>query len=662
MPNKRHRTTIEIDVDDRKLRGLDKSIAKAFNDEALRSFADRIARLSRNLVGLTSAFDKTGQAARRSGGPARDSRGRYIGGGGGAGVAGGGGGRADALLEQLVTGQNRRFGQRMLGFANRGLGRAGGVGAGMVNESAVATAVGAIPWVGQIGTAAIQQARALYGDHVGQQAAFASAFGQAGSALKGGVRGFGRFGMDAGQAATALGGLAGQTGLRGGALTSELALGLQGAESFAGIRGAGLINALNVGSNSTRNGMDSVHEAVGAGIVAGIREARLGDYVQTIASEVEQARRNGIDLNPQSLNAMTVGLSGLGRGFVGEQAQAFTQSVSQAMRSFTPSGNAGSLIALRAAGFGRGSTSYYEARQAIETGNTEVFARILRNVRGMSGGSTEHTMYLLEQILRQMGIRGLSVERLRSLAEGDLSSLEEGTSGLGMAGEAYLGEQAEGGREAFGTSAAEAGYRNQRAGAGAGVAGQVRRIRRLDMRVMNATLGPTLSAVGGLVSEAVDLLQAFQEGGFEGAFDHVVDRLMTGIRELADEFRERVANPLDEAEERYREAREEQRQLHFAQALRGGASVPEDSHEGAPHVPPNSRRGRQVRRMLLMEAGLSGEEADFAINNPQIFRGTDIDVYNTPEDARRYLAVYLRRATDAAEQLAAEPDGEVQSR
>lgn len=565
MAQRRHRTTLEINVDDRQIRGLDKSLARAFDDSTIQSFERSIERLSRTIEGLTTNLDRAGAASRSAGGGgpassragsaagrARDDRGRF----------GASSSTSEAMLSRLVTGQSRRFMQRMGMGLYRGVGQ---LGAGMVQgEGATETALGALP-LGGVLAGAVSAARGYQQQYIAQQTAIAQASAALGGSGVGGLSRLRRYGygLDAGQAAGAAAGYARSAGLMGGDLSTGLIEAFARNENALGISGggSGLINALNVGRGrgNTVGDPAAITSALSAGMQAGFRDARLGEFLETISSTLESARRQGINLNQGQMQGMISGLSSLGDGFRAEQAAEFARAVQRGLAGFRPGNDATTIALMRAAGYGQDGMGWFDAQERIQSNPADVLRNLLSQTRDRFGGGdggTERVMYGLRQILPRLGVDP-SIQQLRRLASGDVSAIEELT-GANPDNEAALSGRARRVTAQFGTATTEARMRN----AGAAIGGRVNRsmntIRVQEMRLAGVTIPAIASGVAQLVTYAGQLANAFQSEGPGGLINkilEIVQELVTqGVEALRNGIGEALGlGPVDEDERRARE-------------------------------------------------------------------------------------------------------------
>lgn len=522
MPDQRHRTTIEIAVDDRQIRGLDRTMHRAFDDQMLSGFERVLERNARLMESMVKSADRLQTAMSRTGG--------MMDGGGGGGRRGGGDELRAAMMQltqsvrqlnrmQEQAGRRAAVGSGIGSYAGSYL---GGLAARGTGQGLVAQALGGIPLIGGLLGGALGQAQQFYGQYASQEQARSRTYGGLGRAsLPGGV-GFTRFGLDRAQAFQTAQGFAGQAGLSGEGVTPEFLRAALQLQMLGGVgSAAGFAGAAGIGGGATTP--QQMLEAVSAGLQAGIREARLDQFVAAATGVLEQSRLEGADMGVAGVLQTLRGLSGLGGGFRGEQAQRAVQSAVPSMRRFEPGMDVASLVGLRAVGFGTpGGPSFHEALRRFQEDPQSVLPQLIEQVRAMAPGNEGAQVELMRQIMpRFLGFTP-TITQAESLARGDLSGFQEQV-GPERAAE-FLGGRARGaGAAGFGTAAAEAQYRNRAAGVGGRVAAPVRRIRGLEMDLTEQTLPRIMSGVDQIITRIQRLLDAFMEGGFTALLSELGD-------------------------------------------------------------------------------------------------------------------------------------------
>lgn len=566
MTDTRHKTTIEVGVEDRgEVAQLQQQIARTFDPKAIEAF-------QRGLDRATKSFEKMGAAAQKAG---------FTGGSFGGSPGFGGGGPAPGNSSQLGLGeiselrraiadlaeqhkkQNEREDRRdrdkdaaargggFLAGAAGVAGAAGTMAAAAMSGGFVATVAqqtaSLIPVIGdaigQVIGAGAQQAIALYQEHAQQQMAQAAVFGQTGI----GAGGFGEaraagraFGLQPGEMPGVLSSFSGTSGLDGSRLTSALPTQLA-LSRLLGVEGAGgLVGAGGTSGGVVADPSELMLQAVSEGLAAGIRTTRLDQYLQNVSGWVEGVRSQGIDLAPESALRMVAGMSSA--GIRGEAAVATAQSMSNALAGAGRGRGIGHGLALRAVGFGVDpSLRYQDALERLEQRRPEDMQRFVEQARNM-GGSTQDRAAFLRHMVESVG-GSLNAVNSRMLIQngfaGDLFGDTTGATAM------IQGRAAEAGG-IFAAGRTQAGLSEQRMAEGARVSGTAIGLLRRDVEMVarvlpsvaraldqfNERIGAVLAAgdsggVGSAVVEtarqaadlAVDVITGVLEAGARGAAD-----------------------------------------------------------------------------------------------------------------------------------------------
>ena len=553
MADTRQRTRIEIEVDDRKIRGLDQSLSRAFDDDMLSAFEKTIERATRNFDALTKAVERFDQVMKRTqqGAPAG---GGSPAGGAPAGGAGGGGGRgpggSSASLVTAITTLNQSI-QQMQGaqqqamasqpsFANRALATGvgsylGGLGARLgTGEGFASQAVAGIPGVGGFLSGAlnsIQRYYGMYGQAMSQRSRAVGALGT--TNIPTGQ--FAGFGMDmptaAGQASqfaqqAGLAGEGGPYGIDPGMYRRALQL-----QMLGGIQGGGtsILRAQGVGGGAV-GGPRAMMAAVSAGIQSGIREAKLGQFIQAATGVLEQGRTEGAELRLANVLAVQRGFGGMGAGFRGEQGTRAMQTAVGALRQFKPQRDAASMIALRAAGFGSGKT-YHEALKTMQEDPAAVLPTLVQHVRGMAPENQDAQIELMRQVLPKVLGFTPTITQAESLVRGDLTGFDQEAAGDTDRAEEFLQARQQRLRGAFATPAADARYRNQQISVGGAVAGAAQAVRQGELGIVRNVLPGIAKGVEGVIGYLKQLVDTFQEGGMGAVMKEMFGDALGGIGE-----------------------------------------------------------------------------------------------------------------------------------
>lgn len=540
MPQTRHRTVIEIGVDDRQIKGLDKTLHRAFDDQLLASFERVLDRTGKTLEQMTKAAERFDALMRKGGGMGGADGGAGRGGRGGGGGGGGGGGSSADLrqLARAIEGLQRaqqtataaqpgfmaRAGSTAVGSSIGGY--FGGLASNVGQDGFISRAVSRIPVIGGLLSGAIGQIQRYYGMHAaGQQSISRTVGGLGRRSVGGGFTGFGFARPEAMQQAL---GYAQGAGLSGAganddfmrtALELQMLSGVQGSEGVVRAGGVGL-NGPNHMGFSSGSPQQMMLQAVSAGIQSGVRESRLGQFVQAATSVLESGRLGGTDLTLAGVLQTIRGVSGLGAGFGGEQGQRAMSGIVQTMGTFEAGSDAASLVAMRAVGFGT-ERSYHEATRFIQDHPEQALPLIMEQIRGMGGGNEDATRELMRMIMPRFGLNP-SRQQMEALAGGDMSGfgLEPTTDEARALIERRRG--AVGG--AFGTPGAEAAFRNRQLALGGNeaVSGAARGIRNTEMRMTESTMVPVAQGINGVLDWLGGAVAAFNENGGPGLMEYLM--------------------------------------------------------------------------------------------------------------------------------------------
>lgn len=605
MATKRHRTVIQVDVDDRNIRGLDQTLHRAFDDQMLATFEKVIERSAKQIEAMqksAEAFEKTmervnrhsqaagkagGQGATGSGGAGdvsaairtlsaniqqlSNAMGGSSGGGGGGGSAGGGGGPS--------------FGSRVASTAAGTY--LGSVGRSMSQEGFLAQAAGGIPIIGGFIQGAINSAHRYAGQYGQAQTQISRQAGMLGRRNAPNQSVFSAFGFAKPEAMGQATQMAQMAGLAGSTATPEFMKDALEMQMLGGIREApGIVRAAGVGGGMTMQ--TDMFEAVSAGVQMGVREARLGQFVGAATQVLEQARLGGTDTNLQTVLRTFAGFSGLGAGFHGEQGQQFGAASMNALRNFRPGNDVASLVGLRAVGFGtEGGPSYHEALQQFQEDPAAVMPRVIQQIRAMAPGDEAAQMELMGQVGERFFGGRPSVRQLQSLVRGNTAGFGQEVSA--EAGRGHIEQRRQSIGSAFGVAAQEASMQNARLGVGAQVYERSRELQTIELNTIGAVVPKVMAGIDKMIEYLKGLYEVYQQEGVGGvvrvAFEDGMAELKnmvlgaiesTGmqrpaqrIQQGASEVADFVANPLDYLESGYN-------------VLTGGFGEPNTTSGGTP--------------------------------------------------------------------------------
>lgn len=534
MPETRHRTVLEIGVDDRDLRRLAPTMERALNPKVAEAFEKSMERSTSALTKMIEQQTKLGkllddQAKRASSRQRDDDRRR----------------RDEDRRAREATRSGSAQGSFM-GTLGAHVAMRGNQLAGQMpyNEGFLTQMLSAIPILGPAFGGAVGGAQAFYQSFAAQQIARARAFGTTGLGNRAfaGLTGTGvGLGMGPSEMAGFLGGLGSSTGMRGSALAGAAPRALQ-LQTLLGIDSGvsgGIANAVLTGTQAFTGLSDPADEeratammteAVADGLAAGIREGRLGEVLGQLAQSVTAMRTQGIPIDLSESLALMRGLGALGGGFSGEAAGAAARSITQGFAAAPDREGVLSALAIRNR-MNETGEDYETAARSIEASPVASFRSVMSTLSRFRGTRGYETM--LRSSFERLGIN-LSREQAHRLAGMDPSALE-GMVGSAMgSGEGLVGGLLEErmGEAPLGTAATEAGYEARRAGIGAGMAGTVGEYRNLELRMIRALQPMVQSFAQGVIREMSGLFDAFQEGGVAGLLEHALTRLADVISDL----------------------------------------------------------------------------------------------------------------------------------
>ena len=552
MAEQRHRTVLEIGVDDRQLRSLGQTLDKALSEKAVDAFEKSLERTAASMQKIVEAQGKLlkGQEdlARRARSPQGGRRGGLTGMLVGMALGTGGGltGAADAMAGAGLAGEYGASG-RMAGGAwlgGRGIGRlahaglthAGNIGGAVMNEGFLGSILGGLPFVGPMISGAIGGANAFYQAHVARSRAQAGAYGSTRLTGYGGLSN--RYGLGPTELPSTVGSFAEAAGVRGlgeigprwdlGADLANLA-GIDYGATGGFMRAAG--GAALGRSRSATSETRATTEMLSAAIVAGVEESQLGQVLSNLGSTFEDLQTRGFMISPESMTGIIRGLSRM-RTFGGMAGVRGATGFGEGLRgaAMNPQDDLFQMFAYEAAGYGN-DASFMEARMRLSgesesMSQGEVLQRLISRLRGMMSDPSDPRQQEALASLLMRGFSGMGMalspgQAMDIAREG--FSMETGDSAEYSDYRASLGA----GEEMFGVSRAEAAYEEGRANIGSnGAVGElVRAVRGLELDVVNSTL----PRVAGLLADAVHYLQgmfdAFQEGGLAGVASMVLPDL-----------------------------------------------------------------------------------------------------------------------------------------
>ena len=543
MADNRIKTTIELKVDDRDVRNLNKTVSRAFDEKSVKDFERAVERSSRAMAVLATASTRAAKANYTAMGVGI-GRGGGGGSGGGPGGVGGGGGDTRELIASIreLTAAMRangpggggkekgesffsRTGSTAIGtYLGNRTSQVGGLVGGSVGGSGMTAGIaGAIPLLGSAISGAINGIRSIYGEFVQQQAAESGSVGATGRGLGGFQDPAQAWGLDASQAPGVMAEFSQQSQLTGRALTDRFATKALEYKMLGGIGNASsIVGAANTSGGAVANPEKLMAQAISAGMRAGIKDSKLSDYMGQVAGWAEQTRAGGFNIAPESVLQMIEGYSKV--GLRGESAIRNALSASAAIRGMGKGSSSSDMMALTAVGYGQG-TSYYDARKMLEKSPEKVMPQILKMMG--QGGSLEGRMRVFETMFAPIA-GTMSVEDMEKLMGGDTSGFgaELGTaesSGLLTGRAGLLGK--------FAVGAHEAGNRNARFAVGGSdsVRTAAQAVEDADILATKIIAPMMAPIVKGVANTVTDGLRAFSQGTLKAWGDDLVIKLAAAV-------------------------------------------------------------------------------------------------------------------------------------
>jgi hypothetical protein len=534
MSETKHTTNLEIRASTQGIKDVGKELKTAFDPKVMAGFAAGIERISDVMEGLAAHQQRiidlqkdanreavSGAAAivqaiqgRASGdASSREEEKRR---------------RAEERAKREAAKQDRDASaqrKRMMAYgavAGYGMGSLAGHGA---NLAASATGgpglaegmLGMLPFVGPGLAGVVSTLRHYSGMAEQAGSARGGAFGQTGLRGYGGL-GFGGYGLSQLEAPGIAAQFGSATGLRGESLEALIPT-LLGANRGMGLNLGGLAraNTTSGGSAGTDGNLRAMREAVGAGMLMGIRDGRLDDYLGEIATNIESLRADGIPLTTNTLTQL--GLLYGQQGLQGEAAGRAATTSLNTVRNLGEDTTMASQMALRIAMAGDqrtgggGPRTYEEALAYIEANPEMMTQAMLNETTTLGGGNRSVTAGLVRQM-------GLVPSRNAAMTVAGRLTGRGGTGdipGLDWAAEeaqALMEERAGQARGSAGASIHRASLTDQQIGFGEGAAGSaVRNLENLEMNIagrMVDRLGPIMQDMVGTLEE---LLASYDEAG-----------------------------------------------------------------------------------------------------------------------------------------------------
>ena len=524
MTEQRHKTVLEIAVDDRGVRQLGNSIKATLSTEPVERFNRAIADLLRRLQQVQSA----GGAAGAPGGPAGRAPGRPPPPPPPRGPAPGGGAGEPAWAGKLLSAIEKMPGRTGVGagvgagagvMAGNWLSRAGGMGAAtMGGEGVTEHFLGGIPIVGQMMGAAVGAARRYAQEFVGYRQALGATVGATGFDPRGGANAgsLGRFGIMPGELPGRFAEIGRTSRMRGAGLEEF------GTRAIATERttciGAGTIGhlagAAGIGANETTPARASslLENAIKTGMAAGFRIADLGDVLEDIASNTEELRSKGIMVTSESLMSIRAMLGATGRaGLQGAPGSAAAKSMEDVLRGAPERSDFGAALAMRLAM--KGGRSPFAAMEALEQNASQLIPEFVKAITEM-GGTEEGQAFSLRQAMQ--GRLGYHQARqlVQAGAAGELTPALAAQVAAGRASE-YNAAVDAGKAGTGGAAATEAGLAEKRLAYGGTAVGDIQalQVQELELAKLGVKIGTNIADIS---AKGIELINIFTDKGMEG--------------------------------------------------------------------------------------------------------------------------------------------------
>ena len=526
MPETRHRTTIEVDVDDRAVRQLGQELERAIDPSHMAAFERSVERSMRAIERLTRATEKMARAS--------SALTQQASGGGG----GGGGGRGPGFVNRTMsTAMGTALGRGFGGAGARAVQMAGSPAGG---EGFLGGMFGAIPYAGPVLSAAISGAQNYYGQYIGAQQARYGAFGTTGVGAGGRSSSDLRsLGYGPSSVPGVLQGMSGRSG-RSGAELEQIAG--QGAmyQRMLGVDPSSILGGAET-QGAVSNPNEMMAQAIASAMVIGFRRTNWTEAVDGLSQLVGSLQTQGIQVSADSMMGLYRGLGiasqGIGGpsapGLTGRAGAAFAQNIIQRGQGIGQGSSSFDFMMLQAAGGGRGGTrSLMDAQIFGERHGGEVFFNLLERLQGMSSGSQSDREQLGHYLQDNMGISADLAMQLASMPPEQVEAMRAAAenANVGQAGlTSFLNEQAGLIGGPAGAAEREAGLEAQRVSVGAAVAPAVQEIQDAEIALVTVFMPAALSLVTRVMGAAQELVAAFRAGGVAAVLARVAEMMTTVI-------------------------------------------------------------------------------------------------------------------------------------
>jgi hypothetical protein len=407
--------------------------------------------------------------------------------------------------------------------------------------------LGAIPLVGPPMAAAIGTARQVNREFIGYRQQVAEAFGQLGTTTGAGTGA--ALGISPNALPGRLASLAKGAGVRGQgavdigmeALTRERLMGIGSGEQ------ASLVGAAGIGGKaaSPAEANNLLREAIGGAVVSGFRDARIGEFIQSIAGHVEGLRRQGIMVDPKSTIRAVAAVGATKKSSLqGEAGMSAVRGMEDVIRG-APSakGFLPAMLMQNALGGGRDP---FRAFMAMEEDPASMIPQMVEQISGM-GGSVEARAFALHQGMGGKISRRQALDLIQAGESGSLSSDQVGQ--IMSKGEAKQAQLAKGGKAAVGTAATEAGMSAQRIKKGGEVQQEILAMRKAELAVVKQAAAIGAKIAKETVDAAKKLIEAYQKGGLPEMMKMAGEEMRKMLGGLTEELERILSNAFPDAQD-----------------------------------------------------------------------------------------------------------------
>lgn len=537
MGGEKLKTTIEIAVDDRQVRGLGRGIETALSPRTVDRFSkgilqataamEKLARAQRGIVESLTQSAKLQEQMARAAERSDRQRQREPGRGGGDGREGG-------------RGDDRGFWERSHSLAQRG----GAAAASAVpREGFIGQAMSGIPIIGPALGAIVSAIQQFSAYRSAMDATYSQGYGRTGlSQMSPHARAaFADIGVSEDQAAGQIGSLSSAGKLGGRELDSILpyAARLQGEGGVDLGQTGALLGGARTGTNASQSEQDMhelLEDAVDSGMQSGLRHQQIGEYLERMGGTLHELRSRGFMVDPRSLTALT--RFNAQSGLTGDRAVNAAISMSAGVGKANRGTGLLSQLSMEVAGLGQGRTQA-QATRYLQTHQGEVTQGVIQRFRDSPGSVEDRALAMVNAFAGTYDISQEDAENLirGGRLDGNLDTsrgaVHDRVAGSLLASRRAAGSTRVGAR-------ADAGLQNERIGVGSEVAGVQRQLTHAELHL--ARMGA--HRIAPLAERGVEFINHevndLDRRGFSGYAEHVANRVVAAGARPAVEAGERV--------------------------------------------------------------------------------------------------------------------------